>query len=304
MTRATETTVRLPTPPGFDLDRAVRGHGWYDLPPFAYDRERGSLALTFDAGHAVVDAVVTRNGRGLSAVVSSTAAVDADAVRRAIAGVLRLGEDLGPARRALAAAPELLACLDAGGGRLLCAPSVFEDVVKMICTTNCSWSLTRVMVAALVGRAGRRGPSGRRAFPTAGILTRKSERWFRDVVRAGYRAPYLRELAHRVASGELDLESMRAPGVDAALAYDSLRGIKGVGPYAADNLLRLLGRHDRLGLDSWCRGKYRRMHPRTPKQGLDAAIERRYRRFAPYQGLALWLDLTRDWFDGAEPLWP
>ena len=47
-------------------------------------------------------------------------------------GPLRLDQDLAPLRAALAGAPELVACVDAGGGRLMRAPTVFEDVVKML----------------------------------------------------------------------------------------------------------------------------------------------------------------------------
>ena len=77
----------------------------------------------------------------------------------------------------------------------------------------------------------------------------------------------------------------------------------GIGPYAADNLMRLLGHNNRLGLDSWCRARYRKLYPRTPKDGLDAAIARRYGTHSPYSGLAMWLDLTRTWHEPAAD-WP
>jgi N-glycosylase/DNA lyase len=208
-------------------------------------------------------------------------------------------------RAALAGAPALVSCVDAGGGRLLRAPTVFEDVTKMLCTTNCSWSLTRVMVERLVLRAGAPGPGGTRAFPSAAALARRPVSFFRDVVRAGYRAPYLKALATRVASGELDLESLRHPAMPSDAVYARLRSIVGIGPYAADNLLRLLGHNDRLGLDSWCRARYRKLYPRAPKAGvgLDRAIARRYAPFAPHSGLAMWLDLTRSWHEPATA-WP
>ena len=56
------------------------------------------------------------------------------------------------------------------------APSVFEDVVKTICTTNCAWSATERMVSALVEHLGEpasgaapTGPYGR-AFPTPATM--------------------------------------------------------------------------------------------------------------------------------------
>ncbi|MDB4979506.1 MAG: HhH-GPD family protein, partial [Myxococcales bacterium] len=200
--------------------------------------------------------------------------------------------------------PALLACVEAGGGRLLRAPTVFEDVVKMLCTTNCSWGLTRVMVERLVTRAGAAAPDGTRAFPTAEALARRPVSFFRDVVRSGYRAPFFKELATRVARGTLELESLRDAHTPTDVARDRLRSIKGIGPYATDNLLRLLGHYDHLGLDSWCRARYRKLYPRTPKAAdLDATIARRYRAYSPYQGLAMWLDLTKTWHEET-PTWP
>jgi 3-methyladenine DNA glycosylase/8-oxoguanine DNA glycosylase len=295
--------IQIPTPAGFAFDRTVRSHGWFDLPPFAYDREAATLRFAFQGADGVVAVAVDARAKP-DHLVASVSARSAGAKREATAilrSVFRLDEDLGPLRVALAGAPELLRCVDAGGGRLMRAPSVFEDVTKMLCTINCSWSLTRVMVARLVESAGARGPDGARAFPTAEALAKRPLAFFRDVVRAGYRAPYLRELATRVVRGDLDLESLRDPAVATEAAYEHLRSITGVGPYAADNLLRLLGHHDKLGLDSWCRARYGKLYPRTRKDGLDAAIARRYRSFSPYQGLAMWLDLTRSWHEPEAP---
>ena len=68
-------------------------------------------------------------------------------------------------------------------------------------------------------------------------------------------------------------------------------------------MLRILGRHDFLALDSWTRQKYRRLYP-GPARSTDRAIARRYGRYGAMRGLALWLDLTRDWHEGEEKLWP
>ena len=294
--------IQIPTPSDFAFDRTVRSHGWFDLPPFAYDREAGTLRFAYQAAAGVVSIMVRARGRrGLVASVSARSAKAQRAAADVVRTVLRLDQDLAPVRAALARAPALVACVDAGGGRLMRAPTVFEDVTKMLCTTNCSWSLTRVMVGRLVEKAGARGPGGARAFPTAAALARKPLAFFRDVVRAGYRAPYLKALATRVARGELELEPLRRGTLPADVVYERLRSIVGIGPYAADNLMRLLGHNDRLGLDSWCRARYRKLYPRAPKAGLDAAIARRYRTYSPYSGLAMWLDLTRRWHEPDAP---
>ena len=57
-----------------------------------------------------------------------------------------------------------------------------------------------------------------------------------------------------------------------------------------------LGRYSRLILDSWSRPKYARLNGRKAS---DKTIERRFRRYKQYAGLAFWLYVTRDWV--AEP---
>jgi 3-methyladenine DNA glycosylase/8-oxoguanine DNA glycosylase len=181
--------------------------------------------------------------------------------------------------------------------------SVFEDVVKTICTTNCTWSATVRMVGALVEHLGEPasgtnpdGPYGR-AFPTPAAMADARETFYKDVVRAGYRGPYLRSIAESVVEGRLDLEELdraspeEIPDDEVAARFLSLPG---VGPYAAAHMMMLVGRYSPLILDSWTRPKYARVNGRKAS---DAAIERRFRRYGPYAGLAFWLYLTRDWVE-------
>ncbi len=124
------------------------------------------------------------------------------------------------------------------------------------------------------------------------------EPFFRDVARAGYRGAYLASLSRSVAEGEVDLEWFgRASATE--LPDDELEArllaLPGVGPYAAAHIMMTLGRYHRLILDSWTRPTYARKVGR--KAVTDAAIERRFRRYGPYAGLAFWLFLTRDWVE-------
>jgi hypothetical protein len=66
-----------------------------------------------------------------------------------------------------------------------------------------------------------------------------------------------------------------------------------VGPYAAAHVMLLLGRCSRLILDSWTRPTYARLVHRPSVS--DRTIERRFRRYGPWAGLAFWLALTRRW---------
>ena len=81
---------------------------------------------------------------------------------------------------------------------------VFEDALKTLCTTNCTWALTETMVRNLVEALGEEGPTGARTFPTPEAMARRPERFYRERVRAGYRAPYLAALPADVAEFTYD----------------------------------------------------------------------------------------------------
>src|SRR2546423_10805484 len=114
-------------------------------------------------------------------------------VRRAPRHILILDDDLENFYLTTGSDPEFSWIAEQGAGRMLRSPTVFEDLVKMICTTNCSWSLTLKMVTGLVENLGRQSDDGWRAFPTPQAMAAMPAEFFVDKVRAGYRAPYLKE---------------------------------------------------------------------------------------------------------------
>jgi 3-methyladenine DNA glycosylase/8-oxoguanine DNA glycosylase len=298
--------MKVPVP--FDLDRVVRSHGWYDLAPWTWDPARRTLArpLLLSTGRVVQVDVAEAGPAQLALRVKGrgrVAAGESAEIRRALRASLALDEDLAPFRaRALeierSGGPRpVLSALDRGLGRLLRSPTVFEDAVKTLCTTNCSWSLTRSMVSRLVEEIGEEGPAGR-AFPSAQAMASRSERFFRDRVRAGYRAPYLRALARSVASGDLDVEGWRDPAIDAAYLQRRIRALLGFGPYATEHLMRLLGRHQGLALDSWTRRKVAELRGRR-RPPADATFGKWFAPWGEWAGLAMWLEATADWHGDA-----
>jgi 3-methyladenine DNA glycosylase/8-oxoguanine DNA glycosylase len=99
-----------------------------------------------------------------------------------------------------------------------------------------------------------------------------------------------------VASGELDVESWFQSPLPTPELIKEMRGVKGVGPYAAENLLKLLGRYDGLALDSWTRARFFSIR-NNGRKASDKKIARYYSRFKEWQGLALWCDVTKDWIE-------
>src|SRR5436190_8371084 len=113
----------------------------------------------------------------------------------------------------------------------------FVQPVKTICTTNTAWSGTRKMTAALVDNLGVPAPGGGRTFPTAEAMADADEAFYREVVRAGYRGPYLRQLATGVADGSVDLEALNNPDLADEDVAAQLLALPGVGPYAAAHVM-------------------------------------------------------------------
>lgn len=219
-------------------------------------------------------------------------------LERAARRIFSLDLDLSEFGASLPAGSPLARGLERGGGRMLRAPSLFEDAVKMLLTTNCSWAATTGMVTRLVDLAGEAG-----AFPDAVAVARLTPAALKARVRCGYRAGALSRFARRVASGRLDLAAWESPSTPADAVRAAILEEYGFGPYAAEGLLRILGRHDFLAIDSWVRKRYRELH-RGPAKTVDRSIARRYARYGAFRGLALWLELTDDWHEDREQIWP
>jgi 3-methyladenine DNA glycosylase/8-oxoguanine DNA glycosylase len=290
--------ITLPTPRHFSFQRTAISHGWCELLPFAFDQANWELTRVMDLGEKPPVTVIMRSGKNHISITPSRRLNKTDTARvlRDARHILRLDDDLSTFYEATGAVPEFAWIGKQGAGRMLRSPTVYEDLVKMICTTNCSWSLTEKMVTGLVQGLGRESDDGRKSFPTPEDMAAMPLDFYVDQVRSGYRAPYLKELADRVAAGELDVENWLTSDLSTADLVKEIKGVKGAGNYAAENLLKLVGRYDGLALDSWTRAKFFKVRNNGRKTN-DKKIERYYSRFKEWRGLALWCDVTQDWLE-------
>ena len=292
-------TLFLETPENFNYHETVNSHGWSQLLPFELDNE--SLRYTFSqnslrkrAGQSLPTNQQPAHA-GCSDSFSATIS-DADGklkietnggeeVLREVRHILRFDEDLSEFYKILKSEKRLAWIAKKSAGRLLRSPTVFEDLVKTICTTNCSWSLTKIMVKNLVEKLGNR------AFPTAEQMASVSADFYRNEIRAGYRSEYFAELAEKVASGKVNPESWLNSDLPTKELKKEMKSVKGVGDYAAENLLKLVGRYDGLALDSFLRGEFYKKH-NAEKSCDDKQIRAFYEKFGDWQGLAIWCDMT------------
>ncbi len=283
-------------PAEFNFLNAVSGHGWYDLAPFEFDQENETLSYVFENPRTGRCESFTLTGIDDGVIVKVRSRSFTTDSERLIRHILRADEDLSAFYDVLLqqSAFEWVARMRAG--RLLRSGTVFEDLVKSLCTTNCSWALTKIMTTNLVELLGKRSSDGRRAFPTARALAKMPESFFRNEIKAGYRSPYFVELAQAVAGGDIDPEEWLVSEKPTSELKKEIKQVKGIGDYAAENLLKLLGRYDGLALDSWLRSGFYKKHNRD-KPCPDKKIEKHYRKFGEWKGLAIWCDMTQHWFE-------
>lgn len=286
------TILTLSTPKNFSFRQTVLSHGWYQLSPFELEREKWILStvLKHDAPRSVK---ISENAKQLEIEIADNqlSAETASLILRDVRHIFRFDDDLADFYQQTKAEKSLNWIGRQNAGRLLRSATVYEDLVKTICTTNCSWALTKIMVRNLAEKLGEPAADGRKAFPTAEAMAQKSEEFYRDEIRAGYRAPYFVELARKVADGKLNVESWLKTDLATNELKKEMKKIKGVGNYAAENLLKRLGRYDGLALDSYLRGQFYKKH-NGGEICDDKRIESHYERFGNWRGLAIWCDMS------------
>jgi 3-methyladenine DNA glycosylase/8-oxoguanine DNA glycosylase len=274
--------------PPFSLRSVIRSHGWIDLRPFAQRDDALAYVARLDGGR-VCEILVRQAENG----VAVEAAGDLDAGAQAeVTGMVRwmlaLDRDLSPFYARARGEPHLRAVEAQAKGRLLRSPTLFEDVVKTILTTNTTWSGTVRMVESLVQGYGDPlpGDPDRRAFPTPARLASASIEALR-AAGLGYRSRYVFQLANEVVSGERDLAALRCSDLRTDEVRRRLRSIVGVGDYAAASLLMLLGRYDFIPVDSWAlKLVSNEWHGGAPV-GRDE-VEAAFAQWGRWKGLAYW----------------
>ena len=302
--------IQLSARPPFNFQSVVNSHGWLQLAPFQFEND----VLSY------VDQL--SNKRTLEYRISATAdgvQIETDRLNKAeqkevadkVKWMFGLDLDFSDFYSASRLEPKLARAKKQALGRVLRSPTLFEDVIKTILTTNTLWAATRNMTRKLVDEfgvpVGLDTPSPalapgasvatnaqsystnnmKRAFPTPESIAASNPETIKEKIRVGYRAPAIHDLAERIASGKYDLESLKTSTLPTLELRKELMTIKGVGPYAAANLLILLGRHDFIPIDSiamtvvsheWYKGK-----PITAKE-----VEKRFAKWGAYKGLAFW----------------
>jgi 3-methyladenine DNA glycosylase/8-oxoguanine DNA glycosylase len=287
----------LPARKPFNFLSVVNSHGWRQLAPFSYDENTNTLSYILRLSNGRVVALKMRDSTdGITVETEKLNKSEQKEVVDKVIWMFGLDMDFSLFYAAARREPKLARAKKQALGRVLRSPTLFEDVIKTILTTNTLWAATKNMTLKLVNEFGastawREGSTPlsamttRNAFPTPEAIASSTPEFIREKIRVGYRAPAIHELAFRIASGQFDLESLKTSALPTLELRKELLTINGVGPYA--NLLLILGRSDFIPIDSWAlklvSHEWYSGEPITAKE-----VEKHFETWGEFQGLAFW----------------
>ncbi len=293
----------IPVPLNFNFQSTVVSHGWYLLAPTRWSRtdhilhrveilggKPKTIAIT-----CVEDSRPRLSGQAGLPVLHIEGASDSPELRAKMTRMFQLAVDIAEFIVAARDSPDHVWVEAAGFGRLLCGSTLFEDVVKIITTTNTTWRQTMRMVELLVEKCGRGG-----AFPEPKDVARFDVDRLQRECRLGYRAKSIHALANGIVSGSIDPRAIADPSQTTEELFESYRKLPGIGPYGAAHLLAMDGRHDFIAVDSEFR-RFVRDHYYKGRRVSDKTMLRRYKKWERWKYLAYWSEL---WKSVAERLQP
>lgn len=284
------TTLRFTPPKDYRLARDVCSYGYFLLAPNRWDIHAHTLSRALLLGSKPSGVVISQPGasptRGGGAEIvcafdRTLSAREQDEARVQITRMLRLDEDAEAIRAFHRVDPRWK---KKGRGRLFRSPTLFEDVLKTVTSCNVTWPGTIHMNRRLCEVLGVESPGGARTFPDPATIARTSPLLLRERCRVGYRDKRIVELAAIFASGDASVAAIADAGTSDDEVHELLIGLPGVGPYAAANIMQLLGRYSRLPLDSESV-----RHGKTIlgfRGGAKQVMQRVKRHFAPFKDQA------------------
>jgi 3-methyladenine DNA glycosylase/8-oxoguanine DNA glycosylase len=250
--------LTIPVPRDFVLRRDACSYGYFLLAPNYWDprREVFSRVVSLSEGPALIEVAQSgRRGAPLTAKASRglSAREKAD-LKRQLTRMLRLDETNDVVRDFHALDSRFR---KSGRARLFRSPTLFEDVIKTVTSCNVTWPSTVQMnrrLCEVLGDAVENGAATRHSFPSATTIARTRPETLRARCRVGYRDRRIIELARLFSlppnRGGLDQDWLQDPATPDDAIHELLLELPGIGPYAAANIMQLLGRYARLPLDT------------------------------------------------------
>jgi len=283
----------IPIKKPFNFEGAVTDHGWWMLTPNHWHEDKKTYCRTIklSTGKNIFISVSNDND-SLDVHVENNITLDnqdKEEIKKHVSWIFRLEEDFESFYQMSREHGELLDVASEKRGRLLRSPTLFEDVIKVILTTNTNWQQTINMTHNLVYGLGEtvlaEDKHAFKTFPSAEKILAAGEDYLKEHVRVGYRSAYLIDVAEKTLDDTFDLEAFKEPQKD----IREMKTIKGVGPYAFSTLSMLLGKYDALPIDSVYKERVTNKYfdgIKPNKKGLESV----YDKWGDYKHLAYWFD--------------
>jgi len=251
-------TLTIRPPADYFLARDVCSYGYFLLAPNFWDVRRGVFATVLAPSGRALGVIVSQpQGPGSPLKVSLSRAVTTaqrSTITTLLTRMLRLDEPAGVIAEFHSLDPRFAA---AGRGRLMRSSTLFEDVIKTVTSCNVTWPSTVAMntrLCEVLGAGLTHGKIKRFAFPTAAKVAKTSPATLRARCRVGYRDVRIVQLAKLFCTsarhGGIDSQLLEDPATPDETVFAYLLELPGIGPYAAANIMQLLGRYSRLPLDT------------------------------------------------------
>jgi 3-methyladenine DNA glycosylase/8-oxoguanine DNA glycosylase len=289
------TRLTIPSPADFALARDVCSYGYFLLAPNVWDPAAKTLTRPLNLPEGVATATLAQpEGAGAPVRIAFERALarhERAPAKAMLARMLRLDDDLTDFHRV---DPRWKA---SGRGRLFRSPTFFEDLIKTVTSCNVTWPSTVSMNRRLCAAFNP-------AFPTPAQLRRRRPATLRSRCGVGYRDARIVELARIVDAGELDVPWLEDAATPDDAVYDALLALPGIGPYGAANVMMLLGRYERLAIDT---ETFRHARTVLGMEGDDRELARRvrahYEPFGAHKFRSYWFEVWSFYEGRRGPSW-
>lgn len=239
--------LSLDVTPPYSLELTCLSHGWINLAPFEWDKKDKVVRTKLELADGRVASVSAQQvcpdkiNLCISDLINPSQENVLEIEKR-VSRAFSLEFDVGNLLEvAFENDVKVADLILRGGGRILRGTTYFEDVVKTLFTTNASWQYTQRMVRTFIAIHGNSG-----AFPSFSSLECATEDDYRNKVKVGYRARFLRQIVETFITNNGNVETLSA--------------FPGLGPYGFAHVRLLALDFSRIPIDSevkaYCKENY------------------------------------------------
>ena len=194
----------IETPADFSFYETVHAHGWRDLAPFQWDEAARTLARIEQMDSGKVVRLAMREAPDGGVEIETDGEEGEAEITAKVRRIFQMDLNMAGFRAFCEARAELAHIPRKKQGRLLRSPTLWEDAVKVILTTNTTWAQTKTMTRRFVAEWGAAHVSNPeiRAFPLPQRIAALNFEHFAAIAKVGYRAAALYELAQRIGEAQ------------------------------------------------------------------------------------------------------